>query len=153
MSENSSIRLATIDDVDAIRALTREAYSKWVPVIGFEPLPMGADYDKAVRTHRIDLMHLDGQLVALIEMSPEADTLLIVNVAVSPTMHGRGLGQRLLAHADRVAASLGRNRIRLYTNKLFAENIRLYRKLGYAIDREETFKDRIVVHMSKPVPA
>ena len=43
--------------------------------------------------------------------------------------------------------------IRLYTNKLFAENVALYRRLGYRIDREEVLADGIAVHMSKPVSA
>ncbi|MFC7541732.1 GNAT family N-acetyltransferase [Siccirubricoccus deserti] len=62
-----------------------------------------------------------------------------------------GLGRRLLAHAEALAASLGHAEIRLYTNSLFAENLRLYRRLGYRTDREEVFPGGTVVHMSKPV--
>jgi hypothetical protein len=51
---------------------------------------MTADYDAAVRDHVVDMLHLDGKLAALIEMYPEADHLLIVNVAVSPAYQGRG---------------------------------------------------------------
>ena len=43
--------------------------------------------------------------------------------------------------------------VRLYTNKLFADNVALYRKLGYRIDREEVLAHGIAVHMSKPVRA
>lgn len=114
---------------------------------------MTADYAEAVQRHRIDLLYLDGKLAALIEMIPEADHLLVENVAVSPAFQGRHLGRRLMAHAERVAASLGHSEIRLYTNKLFAENVRLYLKLGYKVDREEAFKGGFAVHMSKPVQA
>jgi GNAT superfamily N-acetyltransferase len=134
-------------------APSREAYAKWVPIIGREPKPMTADYAAAVRHHRIDLLHLDGRLAALIEMIPGPDHLLIENVAVAPAYQGRGLGRWLLAHAEALAASLGHAEIRLYTNGLFAENLRLYRRLGYRIDREEAFPGGIVVHMSKPVRA
>ncbi len=153
MSEALSYQRATAEHVDAVRSLTREAYAKWVPVIGCEPLPMVADYADAVARHRVDLMHVDGALVALIETSAEADHLLIVNIAVSPAFQGRGFGRKLLAHAEQVAASEGYAEIRLYTNRLFAENIRLYRKLGYTLDREEEFRGRFVVHMSKRLPA
>jgi hypothetical protein len=44
------------------------------------------------------------------------------------------------AHAEQLAASSGFSEIKLYTNKLFAENVRLYSKLGYGVDREEEFK-------------
>lgn len=153
MSETISLLPATAEDAEAIRSLTREAYSKWVPVIGCEPLPMIADYTEAVQKHRIDLLYLDGKLVALIEMVPQADHLLIENVAVSPAFQRRGLGRKLLTHAEQVAALLGLSVIKLYTNRLFTENLRLYQKFGYEVDREEEFRGRFVVHMSKPVQA
>jgi len=144
---------ATAEDAGAIRSLTREAYCKWVPVIGREPKPMTADYAEAVNKHRIDLLYLGSKLAALIEMIPETDHLLIENVAVSPAFQGRGLGRKLMAHAEQVAASLGHAETKLYTNKLFDENVRLYRRLGYGIDREEEFKGGIAVHMSKAIRA
>ena len=144
-----SLRLATADDAGSIRSLTREAYSKWVPVIGREPLPMTADYEEAVRKHRIDLLHVDGRLAALIETVPEDGYLLIENVAVAPAFQNRGLGRRLLAHAEQVAAEQGLPVIRLFTNKLFAANVQLYRKVGYRVDREEESRLGITVYMSK----
>src|SRR3984893_6379414 len=133
MSETWELRQAVASDVADIRKLTREAYAKWVPLIGREPKPMTADYAEAVRSHRIDLLHLDGVLAALIETIAEADHLLIENVAVSPAFQGRGLGRKLMAHAEQIAASAGHGETRLYTNKLFADNIALYRKFGYRI--------------------
>lgn len=146
-----SLHPATTADVAAIRSLTRTAYAKWVPLIGREPLPMTADYEVAVRRHRIDLLRLDGELVALIEMIPQAAHVLIENVAVSPAHQGRGLGRRLLAHAERVARSLGHAEIRLYTNKLFVANLRLYEQLDYVVDREETWSGGVIVHMRKSI--
>lgn len=151
MAEEIFLRAATDADVGSIRALTREAYGKWVPLIGREPLPMTADYAEAVRKHRIDLLEADGELVALIEMVAGGDHLLIENIAVSPRHQGRGIGRRLLAHAEQVAASLGVNDIRLYTNKRFVANVELYLRHGYAVDREEPLKDGFLVHMSKHV--
>lgn len=153
MREDLSLLPATAADADAIRALTRDAYAKWVPVIGREPLPMRADYAAAVRVHRIDLLRLDGRLVALIEMVPKPDHLLIENVAVAPGSQGKGFGRRLLAHAEQVAASLGHAEVRLYTNQRFAENLRLYQALGYRIDREEAFMGGFTIHMCKRLGA
>ena len=143
------LRRATIADASAVRDLTRAAYAKWVPVIGREPKPMTADYHAAVINHLVDLLDVDGELAALIETIPEADHLLVENVAVSPSYQGRGYGRTLMDHAEKLAASLGFNETRLYTNKLFAENVQFYRKLGYRTDREEAFKGGVVVHMSK----
>ena len=36
----SALRRATPRDAEAVRALTRAAYAKWVPLIGREPRPM-----------------------------------------------------------------------------------------------------------------
>lgn len=150
MEANSAkVRRAVSTDTAAVRELTRAAYAKWVPVIGREPTPMKADYDAAVRDHLIDLLHVDGQLAALIETTPEADHLLIKNVAVLPTFQGHGYGCRLLAHAETLAASLGLSEMRLYTNKDFAANVRLYLGLGYRVDREEAFMGGTTIHMSK----
>ena len=68
------------------------------------------------------------------------------------TSSGKGLGRRLLAHAEHLAASLGHRQIRLYTNKRFAENVQFYLRLGYGIDREEPFLGGMTVHMSKLLP-
>jgi GNAT superfamily N-acetyltransferase len=147
------LRRAAAADAQAVRQLTREAYAKWIPVIGREPRPMSADYDAALRKHRIDLLYVDDVLAAIIETANEADHLLIVNVAVSPGFQGSGLGHRLMAHAEDLAALAGLPQLRLYTNQRFAENIRLYASLGYGVDREEAISDGVVVHMSKPCPA
>jgi ribosomal protein S18 acetylase RimI-like enzyme len=113
---------------------------------------MTADYAAALSQHRFDLLYLEGKLAALIETIAEADHLLVENLAVAPAFQGRGLGRRLLAHAERLAASEGFGEVRLYTNKLFAANLQLYAKLGYRVTREEIFANGgIAVHMSKPV--
>lgn len=144
-----TLRTAVPADAAAIRDLTRAAYAKWVPLIGREPKPMGADYEAAVRAHRFDLLHVGGRLAALIETLDEGDHLLIENVAVSPDDQGEGLGSRLMAQAEVIARNLGYRQLRLYTNKRFEENIRLYSRLGYRIDGEEPSGDAVRVNMSK----
>ncbi|GBQ85916.1 hypothetical protein AA13595_1761 [Gluconacetobacter johannae DSM 13595] len=145
------LRRALPSDAAAIRDLTHAAYAKWVPVIGRAPKPMTADYHARARDHIIDLLHAEGRLAALIEMVPQTDHLLIENVAVLPAFQGRGYGRRLLAHAEAVAATRGLGEVRLYTNRLFAENIALYARLGYRVDREEPFMGGFTVYMSKPL--
>jgi len=147
------LRIAGAADAEAIRTLTREAYAKWVPIAGREPLPMQADYHEAVTRHRFDLAYQGDALVALIETAPEGDQLLIVNVAVRPGFQKRGLGVRLLKLAEQLAAEAGLKGTRLYTNKLFAENIRLYESLGYHIESEETLPVGVRVNMAKPASA
>ncbi|MBS0518534.1 MAG: GNAT family N-acetyltransferase [Proteobacteria bacterium] len=147
-----TIRRAVPADAAAVRALTRAAYAKWVPLIGREPLPMVADYDRAVREHVVDLLFVGAEMGGLIEMMDEGDHLLIENVAIAPAFQRRGLGRHLLAHAERVAAARGLPELRLYTNPRFSGNVELYRRHGYAIDREEPFRDGVTVYMSKRTP-
>jgi GNAT superfamily N-acetyltransferase len=147
-----TIRRAMSGDAPAIRDLTHAAYAKWIPVIGREPLPMTVDYDRAVRDHRFDLLFAGDRLAALIETVDEGDAWLIENLAVHPDFQGRGYGKRMLAHAETEAAeSANIVEMRLYTNKLFAENIRFYLTQSYSVDREEPFKGGFLTHMSKRI--
>ena len=133
-----------------IRELSRAAYAKWVPVIGCEPLPMTADYDQAVRQHIIDLHEEGGELRGLIEMVTETGHLLIENIAVRPDQQGKGIGDRLLLHAETVAASLNIPEIQLYTNAAFVSNIAFYAKRGYQeYDRRIMPSGRSAVFMRK----
>ncbi|MGE3829877.1 MAG: bifunctional diaminohydroxyphosphoribosylaminopyrimidine deaminase/5-amino-6-(5-phosphoribosylamino)uracil reductase RibD [Parvibaculaceae bacterium] len=144
-----TFRRAGPDDAEIVRTLTREAYARWVPLIGREPLPMVADYDAAVRNHLIELAYSADDLSGLIEIIPHADHILIENVAVSPAMQGRGLGKLLVARAEDIARERGTPMVKLYTNAKFESNIKLYQRLGYEIERVEAFRGGEVVHMMK----
>jgi ribosomal protein S18 acetylase RimI-like enzyme len=150
MDEAITLRRGEAADAATIRALTRAAYAKWVPLIGREPKPMGADYEAAVRAHRFDLLFVGEALAGLIETIDQGDRLLIENVAVDPAFQGCGLGTTLMDQAEQIAADLGHRLIWLYTNQRFSENIRLYERLGYRIDGEEDLGGGMVrVNMSK----
>ena len=147
--EQVTVRRAGPTDADAIAALTRDAYAKWVPLIGREPLPMAVDYARAVLDHRFDLLFAGGDLAALIETTPQGADLLIVNVAVRPSFQKRGFGVRLMRLAESLAAEAGLSGLRLYTNQRFAENIALYQALGYAVEREEESALGVTTYMAK----
>ena len=136
MDATMRIRQAEPADAAAIRALVDAAYAKWVPLIGRLPTPMQADYAQAVRHHRFDLLQSGEELAGLIETVRRDDDgnahLLIVNAAA------------------------GLKRLRLYTNKKYTANLRLYAALGYRVEREgpydgpgRTLDDDITVHMVK----
>ena len=150
-ASNFEIRPAVLEDAAGIRALTRAAYAKWVALIGREPLPMQADYERAVVMHTIDVLIVDGALVGLLETILRPDHLWIENVAVAPEQQGRGFGRLLLAHAERRAIDAGRPEIRLLTNQAFAANLELYAKRGYIVNRTEPFRGGTTVHMSKRI--
>ncbi|TPJ75066.1 GNAT family N-acetyltransferase [Mesorhizobium sp. B2-7-1] len=154
MANNSSIRFrpAEAADAAAIRDIVREAYARWVPVIGREPLPMRADYDKALQEHQFDLAIENGRIVGLIETITHDDHIWIENVAVASEAQGRGIGRKLLESAERTADEAGLRELRLLTNGAFEANVSLSKRLGYAIDREEPFMNGTTVYMSKNLP-
>lgn len=145
------LRRATPSDATAVRDLTRAAYAKWVPLVGREPTPMTCDYERVVREDPVDLLFVGEELVALVWMIVHPDHLLIESLAVAPAHQGRGYGRRMLAHAEAFAADRDLPMTRLYTNGLFLANIELYRRAGYAVDREEPFWGGVKVHMSKRI--
>jgi GNAT superfamily N-acetyltransferase len=139
-------------DAADVRALTRAAYAKWVPLIGREPKPMTADYQLAVSAHVIDLYEHGEELLGLVEMIPQGDHLLIENIAVRPDQQGKGLGDILLKHAEDFARSLGFDETRLYTNLMFATNLAFYERRGYKeYTRETLVPGAVAVHMRKPI--
>ncbi|MDE2005621.1 MAG: GNAT family N-acetyltransferase [Rhodospirillales bacterium] len=119
--------------------------------MGREPRPMGADYVRALREHRIDLLCRGGAMLGLIEIVARPDHLWIENVAIAPAFQGQGLGRVLLAHAETCAAALGLAELRLLTNAAMVANIALYGALGYAIERREPFELGIAVYMRKRI--
>jgi ribosomal protein S18 acetylase RimI-like enzyme len=133
MTTTLALRRATAADAEAIRALVRACYAKWVPLIGREPKPMTADYGRAIREHLVYLHQPPEGLIGVLELIRQPDFLLVENVAVSPAAQGRGLGRALMAEAERVAHDLVLREMRLYTNARFEANIRLYEAIGYAI--------------------
>ncbi len=147
-----NLRRAGAGDAAAVRDLTRDVYAKWIAVIGREPLPMTADYEKAVREHWIDLLEEDAQPMALIEMIPHADFLLIENVAVAEAQQGRGHGKALLAHAAQTAKTHGLPELPLFTNAAFTENLAFYASQGFHETGRSPLADGgTMVHFAKPV--
>jgi ribosomal protein S18 acetylase RimI-like enzyme len=147
----AEIRAAVPADAASVRALVRAAYAKWVPILGREPMPMKADYERAVREHQIDILSIEGRMVGLIETMLRADHLWIENIAIAPANQNQGLGRRLLAHAEARAAAAGRVELRLLTSSAFEANLALYRAVGYEIERTEPFMGGTTVHMRKTV--
>ena len=78
-------------------------------------------------------------------------SLLLENIAVDPVAHGQGIGRRLMQRVEQHAIEMGLPVVRLYTNKAFATNLGFYRRLGYAIEREEPYKEGFTVYFAKAV--
>ena len=153
MTSSLTVRRVGRDQAEQIRDLSMRAYAKWVPITPRKPRPMTVDYNVSVQTNQFDFLFEGERIVGLIETVQQDDELMIVNVAIEPDCQGKGFGTRLMRHAEQLAEAAGLRATRLYTNKLMAENIALYERLGYVFEKE-THHDlgTVAVHMVRPVP-
>jgi ribosomal protein S18 acetylase RimI-like enzyme len=150
--EEARIRPATAADVPAVEAVVQAAYGHYVERLGRPPAPMTADYPAHIAEGDSWVVEGDGQVLGIMILKSAADHLLISNVAVAPAEQGRGLGSRLLAHAEAQARQRGLAEMRLFTNELMHENIALYQRRGWReYDRAEQAGFRRVL-MKKAVP-
>jgi len=130
-AQPSRIRDAVAADVARIGEIARAAYLKYVPRIGREPAPMGADFAAEIAAGRVVVVDAGGSVVGYLVAWPQADGYFIDNIAVDPAAQGRGLGRQLLDHAVREARRHGLAALRLYTNAAMSENLALYRRMGF----------------------
>ena len=131
MDAQVELRRAGVPDADDLKRIVRAAYQKYVARIGREPAPMLADYTRVVSEARVWIAELAGRPVGLLVTRPQADHLLVENIAVAPTEQGRGVGARLLERAELDAVEAQRSEIRLYTNEAMTENLAYYARHGY----------------------
>jgi N-acetylglutamate synthase-like GNAT family acetyltransferase len=143
------LRRATDDDADAVRDLVVAAYEKYIPLIGRTPMPMLTDHAEAIRTNDVWVLGLAGQIVGVIELIARVDHLWIDNVAIGPQWQGRGLGRRLLSHAESEALRLGLVELRLLTNERYLDNIAMYGRYGYLETHREPHLGTDLVHFSR----
>jgi ribosomal protein S18 acetylase RimI-like enzyme len=130
MSE-PAIRPAAIVDLPSVEHVVRDAYAKYVDRIGKKPGPLLDDYRQRIREHAVWVLAASGTIVGIVVLQPEADHLLLANVAVATNFQGRGLGRRLIDFAESEARRRGYDEIRLYTHQRMYESAALYPRLGY----------------------
>ena len=144
------LRRACAEDVAAIERVALAAYSPYLARMGgMRPGPLDADYAAAVADHEVWVVDVDGEAVGYLVLLAEPDALLLDNVAVLPTHHGRGVGRALLELAEERAVAIGRTRIRLFTHVTMVENQRLYERVGYAETDRATEDGRTRVFYEK----
>ncbi len=149
MTDAIVFRPARPDEGPLLREITREAYAKWVPALGREPLPMTADHDAAVRAHIVEFVEKDGRTLAAMHLEARDGHLLVENIAVRTAAQRQGLGDLILARAETLARERGYRLVRLYTHSRMGGNVNWYLGRGYAIEREEPFGNGNRVHFAK----
>ncbi len=131
------IQLAVADDEADIRRCASEAYGHYVAAIGRKPAPMLADYAQAIAAGEAYVARDEqGDFLGFIVFRPEGGHVLLENVAVLPSVAGRGIGKALIGFCEAAARRQGFCAVRLYTNEKMTDNLAIYPRLGYVeVDR------------------
>ncbi|WMD19240.1 GNAT family N-acetyltransferase [Achromobacter seleniivolatilans] len=125
------IRMATASDVSAIERIVTDAYTPYIARIGATPGPMRDDYAMLVAQGAVRVLEEQDVILGVVVLIPEADCMLLDNVAVSPLAQGKGYGRVLMQFAQTTARETGYRFIRLYTQEKMTENIAIYTRYGY----------------------
>lgn len=125
------IRPAEDSDLSDIQRIIDESYSHYIERIGSKPAPMSDNYAKLIKEHCVWIFSVEERITGLIVLRLKHDHVLVSNVAVGKAYQGRGYGRELLHYADVFAKEKGKCELRLYTNELMHENLKIYEKLGW----------------------
>ncbi len=113
-----------------------------------EPLTQTlADLLASYDTHAILVARLGDEVVGSIRGQLIDDAYHIGRLMVHPRLQRRGLGERLMQALEAQAAA---DRYELFTGHRSAANLRLYRRLGYTVVREDAVAPHVhLVYLEK----
>ena len=94
-----------------------------------------------------------GEIVGMLVIMIDGDTLLLDNFAVLPDWQNFGISKVLTTRANQEARRLGLGKLRLYTNARMTKNLELYRRRGWVeIERrtehgfDRVYMERLLGH-------
>lgn len=143
-------RRATTADLPRVHEVIVAAYAKYRTRMERLPAPVLRDYAGEVDQGLVWVV--GDPVMGLVSLIPEADSLLIENVAVHPDAQGTGLGRRLMEFAEQDAARHGLTRVRLYTHEVMTESQAVYARLGYQELRRATEDGYRRIFLAKDLP-
>lgn len=127
-----AIRLATAEDVPAVRTCAKDAYAQYVAELGRKPMPMVADFMAFQDAGHLYVFEQEGGCIAgFIVMFAKESSMFLENVAVRTGKTGNGIGKALMEFCESEAAKRGFDTVELYTNVVMRANLKMYPKLGY----------------------
>ncbi len=146
-----SFRSAIGADAPKVAALVNAAYGHYLERIGMLPRPMTDDYAGVIANQQVTVAESHGTIVGVIVLNGEDEGFLVDNVAVDPSLRGKGLGRVLLEFAEAEARRAGFDSIYLYTHEKITENLALYSRIGYVEYDRRSKGGFSLVYMRKPL--
>jgi GNAT superfamily N-acetyltransferase len=126
-----TVRAAKPTDAPGITACVCEAYVHYIERIGKQPGPMLDDYAELIYRAQVHVAIAGGRVIGAMVLKITDDGFYLDNVAVRPSVKGKGVGRLLLALAEAEARRQGYKSICLATHELMTENRDLYARIGY----------------------
>lgn len=127
----TTIRRAIEADIPSCMEIAEAAYLPFVSLIGRRPMPMDQDFGAAMSAEDLWVAETKGAVLGYVVAYPDDKAWMLENVAVHPSAHGLGIGRRLIAHVEQMAAKAGAEAVELYTNAKMVRNLTMYPALGY----------------------
>jgi N-acetylglutamate synthase-like GNAT family acetyltransferase len=144
------IRLARVSELEAVKEVVDAAFSVWIDVIDMKPRAMLTEYKALIEQEKVFVGLINDEIVGVLVMWIEYDSLYIEVLAVNPKAQKQGIGLRLLKFAEAEALQHQQSKISLCTNEKMQANRDYYAHLGYHETRiEQTDDGRSVVWMEK----
>jgi GNAT superfamily N-acetyltransferase len=96
-----------------------------------------------------EVAELDGRLAGFVNAHAREDRWHLSYLFVDPEHQGRGVGARLLEHAQAEAARRGYSRMSLHTPRLNARARRFYERAGWSATGATIFHEEIGLEMAE----
>ncbi len=150
MNDNLTFKKATTAEIPLIQSLAHRIWHAHYPsIISVAQIEymLPRMYGEEVITQeladpnlRYDLLFLNDEPIGYASYRFEVPSVFLSKLYLAPETHGKGIGQRVLAHIAEVAQTQRATSIYLFVNKRNEKAIRAYLRFGFVIE-EAVVKD------------
>lgn len=142
MKSEAQIRIAQLEESDAIAAVLREAFAEFEPFYtppAFAATTPGAEEIRKRFEEGAIWVALESEtIVGTVSAVAEDERLYVRSMAVLPTAQGLGVGRKLLDAVEKFALENEFKCLFLYTVPFLAGAIRLYEQNGFERGEDQT---------------
>lgn len=139
------VAVKRLSDIDVVAGLARATWMRhYTPIIGAAQVAYMLEkfQSAAAITAQIAggyayyLVSDEGQQVGYFALVPNADegSMMLSKIYILPERQGRGLGQKVVAFAERQCVEQGLRRLWLTVNKNNVSSIAFYTRMGFATE-------------------
>ena len=146
-----TLRPASKADAAGIASCVCQAYVPYIERIGKQPGPMLEDYERVISDAIVHVATLEARVMGVIVLMTTPEGFYVDNVAVRPSIKGKGVGRMLLQLAESEARKRGYTSIYLATHELLVENRELYARIGYVQYDQRVVNGYPRVFLRKPL--